>query len=169
MLYISLGIELLILICLSYIQWYRLCANSQKQKYSPDIATDKTDNWDKLGQLSVEALTEISYLPGIVSKDYPEQKELRDKPKNSSNGHKPLKEIPFDGMATSSPQPPEKKKAPSNKNGARRKRLSQKDKEAIRYAFTELEEGKNIKELVEKLAKAYKVSKRTIYRTKGDG
>ena len=147
-LYISLGIEFLILLSLTYIQWYKL-------KVSEETFTDKVESQE----LSVNT-SELKYLNGIVS-------ELRDKedsqPQNGSS-HKE-KNLPNVTKKTASKK---RKATPSNKNGTSRKRLSKEEKVAIKKAFAGIEEG-NVDTLAGLLAEQYQVSRRTIYRAKGEG
>lgn len=137
-LYLSLGIELLIALSLSYIQYYRL-----KSQASHDT---------KAGDESLENDTSEMALP--PNDTYPS-------PLNGTSI--PPTAIPLSSTHVAQEAGSIEKKKPST-NGVSKKRLSETDKEMIIHRFSDYEG--NVEELVQELINTYGISRRTVYRYK---
>ncbi len=156
---ISLGIELLILISLSYIQGYKLKAHSLANINSR--SANENDHISPIhDSVSVNTPSDIhdkiSVINGTASHAFrlklPEQNVS---PIDTSRSEA----IPtgVNGRASSSST------TASNQQKPKRKRLSASEKASIRKVFETLEEA-SVEATVQKLMREYGVSRRTIYR-----
>ncbi|MEM8900244.1 MAG: hypothetical protein AAGC85_19165 [Bacteroidota bacterium] len=137
-LYLSLGIEILIALSLSYIQYYRLRSG---------IANDT----DEIGEHGTE---EVPFLPN-------DTKEEIEETDNDTN----LISLPLAEKSLLNGTHPQVHQTESgDQTSPTKKRLSEADKEMIIRRFSS-HEG-NVEELVQEIIHTYGISRRTVYRYK---